>query len=68
MADDVDLASEREERYRAEALAARREEGPKATGFCLHCGDPAEDGRRWCAGNCRDRWERNAAKAKTGSR
>ena len=59
MADDVDLASEREERYRAEALAAWREEGPKATGFCLCCGEPLlEDGRRFCDAFCRDGWER----------
>ena len=69
MADIYDRATEREEMDREIALRARKPEGPKATGSCLHCGEPVTDGRRWCPGvECRDSWERNAAKAKTESR
>lgn len=37
--DDADRASEREEQLKAQALAHREPEGPKATGYCLACGD-----------------------------
>lgn len=37
--DDIDRASEREEQLKAQALAHREPEGPKATGYCLACGE-----------------------------
>ncbi len=59
MADLFDLASEREEMDRDLALRVRKPEGPEATGSCLECGEPVDEGRRWCMGvECRDRWER----------
>ncbi len=69
MPDLFDLATEREEMDRDIALRVRKPEGPKPTGYCLHCEEPVEEGRRWCPGvDCRDGWERMAAKAKTESR
>ena len=56
--DDADHASEREEQHRLAALAVRKQEGPTATGYCLCCGEPLEDGRRWCDAFCRNGWER----------
>ena len=57
--DDIDRGCELEARYREAALSVRKPEGPKATGECLWCGDPVEQGRRWCpGGECRDSWER----------
>ena len=26
----------------------------KPTGFCLYCGQPLKDGKRWCDSDCRD--------------
>jgi len=61
MADDADRAGEREEIFRAVALAVRKPTGPRATGACLWCGEPVEDERRWCPGvECRDKWEAKA--------
>lgn len=71
MTDFADEASERTEAQIAEALANRMPEGPKATGWCLECGEDlsgrqtgrkdtlfviAHD-RRWCDAHCRDLWE-----------
>ena len=59
MADIFDRATEREEMDRERALKMRKPEGPKATGYCLECGEPVGEGRRWCIGvECRNRWER----------
>ena len=58
MADDADRAGEREEIFRAEALAVRKPEGPIATGECLYCGEAVDGGRRWCGAACRDLWQR----------
>lgn len=49
---------------RAAALRFKKPEGPRGTGYCLHCEDdldlPAADeiGRRWCTAHCRDEWEK----------
>ena len=37
--DDIDRASEREQELTREALSKRMPEGPKATGYCLQCGE-----------------------------
>ncbi len=59
MADIFDLATEREEMDREIALAVRKPEGPRPTGYCLYCEEPVEDGRRWCVGvECRNAWDR----------
>ena len=62
MPDLFDLATEREEMDRDIALRVRKPEGPKPTGHCLWCGEPTEDGWRWCDGNCRNRWQSATAK------
>ena len=58
MADIFDRATEREEMDREAALKLRKPEGPKATGYCLECGEAVEDERRWCGPECRDSWQR----------
>ena len=66
MTDIFDLATEREEMDREIALRARKQEGPEATGSCLECGEPVDEGRRWCPGvECRDQWELKAKMAAT---
>jgi hypothetical protein len=58
--DPADVASANEELARQSAMiTSRRPAGPAATGFCLHCGEPVEDGRRWCDGDHRDAWQRD---------
>ena len=27
------------------------------TGYCLYCGEPVKEGRRWCNSECRSAWE-----------
>lgn len=58
MTDLFDRATEREEMDRDLALQVRKPEGPRATGFCLECGEPVEECRRWCGPACRDSWQR----------
>ena len=61
MADEFDRASETEELMRASALYQHSKLQQKvivATGYCLYCEAPLEDGRRWCDADCRDDWER----------
>lgn len=56
--DEADRADNERERDLAEALRKRRPAGPVATGFCLYCGEPLDDGMRWCAGtDCEREWE-----------
>jgi len=59
MMDQLDLASALEERNRHTAVAVRKPEGPKPTGECLWCGEPVEDGRRWCNFSCLSCWEKH---------
>lgn len=28
------------------------------TGYCLFCGEPLTDNKRWCDADCRDMWEK----------
>jgi len=46
MADDIDRGCELEEKYREAALAVRKPTGPRATGACLWCDEPVDDGHR----------------------
>ena len=57
MSDDIDRAQNEEERSLAEALRARRPEGPSPTGRCLHCDEIVDDHQRWCNAGCRDAWQ-----------
>lgn len=55
--DEADLAQGPIEAVvEAGILAARRRAGPAAVGYCLNCGEPLPDGRRWCNRECRDDW------------
>lgn len=74
MTNFADEASERTEAQIEQALASRKPEGPRATGYCLGCGEylvtiqrrgtvgPDREvrdmTRRWCDAQCRDDWER----------
>lgn len=59
MADDIDLAQERDAKLLEAQLAVRRPEGPKATGKCLSCEEPLPLTHRWCDADCRDTFERS---------
>ena len=63
MSDVFDQASDREQADRDLALQGRKPEGPRATGECLWCDEPVEDGRRWCGAECREKWEAKARQA-----
>jgi RNA polymerase-binding transcription factor DksA len=58
MPDLADLAQIQQERLESYTRKARKPAAPQATGYCLHCGEPLPDGRRWCCVECRDDWER----------
>lgn len=54
VSDDADRADRLIEAALQNALAAaRRNRGPEATGYCLWCEEPVEEGRRWCGPECR---------------
>jgi hypothetical protein len=60
MVDIVDLSSDNEMRILASNIAnCKKEELPKATGFCFECDDVVPKGRRFCEpdpkyGSCED--------------
>ena len=56
--DDVDHMLIREEKLHAAQIAARKPEGPQATGACLSCEEPLAAPRRWCDADCRDDFEK----------
>jgi hypothetical protein len=58
MPDIADLAQAQNERLDQMTLAVRKPAAPQATGFCLNCGEPLSDGRRWCDTDCRNDWQR----------
>jgi len=55
--DEADIAQGHEERDRAAALRRRHATLP-AVGQCYSCGEPVEDGRRFCDRDCLDDYER----------
>lgn len=59
MADEADLANSHNETMLSHQLQYRKPVGPQATGFCLlrGCGEPLEEGKRWCSAECREIWE-----------
>lgn len=65
MTDLLDRAEQEIEYELAEALRRRKPPGPPATGACLYCGEPLEDGQRWCGCSCRDGWQRETARSAT---
>jgi hypothetical protein len=60
MADELDLASEREQIARDKAVSVIQNRPPAATanGYCLECQDPVKEGVRWCDADCRDDWQK----------
>jgi hypothetical protein len=50
----MERLSECEHRF---GVPKRKPEAPQATGYCLNCGEPIADMRRWCGAECRDEWE-----------
>ena len=58
--DEMDLASDREERAREAALSFRMPDGPAPIGECLDpgCREPLSPGERFCDAECRDNYER----------
>ncbi len=60
MADDFDLASDREQLARDKAIALIQSKplSAEAKGICLECDKPVDDGVRWCCKECRDDWQR----------
>lgn len=59
MADDIDMAQERDALLLEAQLAHRKPVGPMATGKCLTCDEPMPAGHRWCDADCRDDFERS---------
>ena len=50
------------------ALQQRKDAGPPPCGECHYCGEPLNDGRRFCDADCRDDWQkRQAAQKRNGS-
>lgn len=60
MADDIDLAQERDEKLLEAQISVRKPAGPEATGACLCCEEPLPIPRRWCDADCRDDYEKLA--------
>jgi hypothetical protein len=57
--DPADVASLQEEQARQSArITSRRPDGPKATGYCLHCDELLAPTSRWCCADHRDQWEK----------
>lgn len=61
MADELDMASEREEIERSSARHTCRKPVPAITanGRCHECKSIVGHGMRWCDALCRDEWEAN---------
>lgn len=58
MADEADRAAVIEQRDRENAIAAARASKKlEATGFCLWCEEPLEEGRRFCDKGCAEDFE-----------
>jgi len=57
MTDAADRAEEEIEMELAEALRKRKPPWPVAIGACHYCGEPLENGQRWCDADCERGWE-----------
>ena len=59
--DEADMSQERAEKAAPHLIAAsRKPECPTATGRCLFCDEIVADEHRWCDGDHRDAWLREA--------
>ncbi len=63
MADEADRAQAVIDLLLDAAIAGvKKPGGPKPAGFCLKCGAPLDQDRRWCDADCRDDWQRAAVR------
>ena len=63
MPDEIDRASELEERQRADALSrVRTRVGLLLCGACHNCGERLPAGRLFCDADCRDDFEKRTRK------
>lgn len=63
MADEIDRAQTHIEMMAEENIrASKKPEGPRPTGYCLHCDEPVAEGHRWCDTECRDDWAKGVRK------
>ena len=60
MADDIDIASDREQLARDKAIKniQNKPAAAKSCGVCLECGEALHGDKRWCDNHCRDDWQR----------
>lgn len=63
MSDEIDLAQQKEQERRSDALKKRKAPGPSGGGECLYCGDRLPITRRWCNAEHRDLWEEEQRRA-----
>lgn len=68
MADEADIASDREELDRSLAIMAARKPMMLATGECHNCGASVPSGAKFCDVDCRDDWERRNSMRRSCSR
>ncbi len=55
---DVDITSERQDMIDRLAIEAARKSNPiPATGYCLNCETPLDEGHRWCDSDCLRDWQ-----------
>ena len=59
MADDIDLAQERDAKMLEAQIAARKSVGPQPNGKCYTCNESLPLTHRWCDAACRDDYERS---------
>lgn len=69
MADEIDIAQEKNELLLSNAIAAARRavDALPSTGLCHNCGEEVSDNRHFCDADCRDDWQkRRHAKTREG--
>ena len=60
--DDIDRANDQAEQLLQMSLNRRLPRGPQPTGRCLYCDEVVDETRRWCSIDCREGWEKEAAR------
>jgi len=58
MSDEADVAQMHIEREVEIALKSRKREVVEATGYCLNCEAPLQEGHRWCDHDCMSDWDK----------
>lgn len=59
MADEIDMAFEREAMQLSMNIAKRKPEAPAARGECFTCNATLPPDHRWCDAECRDEYEKS---------